>query len=135
MVRATTRPNAATEIEAQLAKVKLDHDNLAREVLKLRARQRRLAAEMRTLEAHLALARDPASGEMAALQSGTLGDAISSLLERGGQPVRIVDLVHELQAAGKLLRTDWAYSTVAKALSRDPRFERVPGRRGHWHLR
>ena len=135
MVRATVRPDAVTEIEAQLAKVKRDHDKLSAEVLQLRARQRSLAAQMRTLEAHLALARDPASGKVAALQSGTLGDAISSLLKDGDQAIRIVDLVHQLQAAGKLLRTEWAYSTVAKALSRDPRFEKAPGRRGYWHLR
>jgi hypothetical protein len=134
MVRPQSRQDPVAEIERRLDELRGEHARLQEEIRKARAKQRRLAAEMRTLEAHIALSRDAGRGPVGALQSGTIGDAIEASLRAAGRPQRIIELVHSLQDAGKLLRSEWAYSTVAKALARDRRFRRSLSRRGFWEL-
>jgi hypothetical protein len=134
MPRSDKSSDSLRSIEAQLAHVQQEHMRLAQVIREAKARQRAISSEMRTLEAHLRLARDPRKGDVATLQAGTLGEAAAAALSRAGKPVRIIDLVKELQDAGKLLRTEWAYSTLAKTLARDPRFRREPGHRGYWKL-
>ncbi len=135
MVRARSRWDPVAAIERRLEELRREHAALRDQVLKAKAQQRRLAAEMRTLEAHIALSRDAGNGVVGALQSGTLGDAVAASLREAGRPQRIIELVHSLQDAGKLLRSEWAYSTVAKALARDHRFRRSASRRGYWELK
>lgn len=123
------------EIETRLNELRRQHGALQEAILRAKAAQRRLSAEIRTLEAHLALAKDGDVGLVTKLQAGTLGDAVAARLRAAGEPQRIIDLVHALQDVGKLLRSDWAYSTVSKTLARDPRFRQTQGRRGYWELR
>lgn len=111
-----------------------EHAQLSQEIEAAKAQQRKLSAEMRTLEAHLQLAKAPSATRSAVLQAGSLGDATASILEEAGKPLRIVHLVRELQDAGKLLRSEWAYSTLAKMLVRDARFTKAEGQRGYWKL-
>jgi hypothetical protein len=120
-------------VETQLAQVREEYERLSEAIRTAKGRQRVLAAEMRALEAHLLLARDPEGGTAAAMQAGTLGAATAAILRSSG-PMRIADLVRELQDRGKLLRSEWAYSTLAKTLARDPRFKRVQSRRGYWQV-
>jgi chromosome segregation ATPase len=129
-----TRSDPVGQVEARLAEVQREHAQLSLQVEAAKAQQRKLSAEMRTLEAHLQLTKSPSAARSAVLQAGSLGDATAGILEEAGRPMRIVELVRELQDAGKLLRSEWAYSTLAKMLVRDARFARALGQRGYWEL-
>ncbi len=127
------------EIERQLGQLRRRDDRLAESLRDTRDERRQIAAQIRTLEANLHLVREATSrrapARAAALQAGTIADAAASLLRERGAPARLTDLVTELQAAGKLLRSEGAYATLFRALARDARFERVAGARGTWRLR
>jgi len=69
-----------------------------------------------------------------AIQAGTIADAAEVCLRQRGGSARLVELVEDLQRAGKVLRSEGAYATLFRALSRDQRFERAPGERGWWRL-
>ena len=126
------------EIERQLAKLRRRDDHLAESLTQTRDERRLVAAQIRALEANLQMLRQIAakapSGDTMAIQAGTIADAAEVCLQQRGGSARLVDLVEDLQSAGKLLRSEGAYATLFRALSRDPRFERVPDRRGHWRL-
>jgi len=126
------------EIERQLEELRRRDGRLAQSLRDTRDERRQVAAQIRALEANLQLLRQvtaPTSGaHPAAMQAGTIADAAEAiLLERGGS-ARLLDLAADLQAAGKLLRSEGTYATLFRALSRDARFERAPGERGTWRL-
>ncbi|MHB1576741.1 MAG: hypothetical protein ACYCX9_09565 [Candidatus Dormibacteria bacterium] len=106
---------------------------MAKSLEDARVARRKLASRIRALESSLRLARSGGEPLEAEMHSGTIADAIESLLRRNGE-MRAGELVLALQDVGKLLRTESAYSTLFKTLARDRRFEKVPGRRGYWQL-
>ena len=97
-----------------------------------------MAAQIRTLEANLQMLRQIAarapSGDTMAIQAGTIADAAEVCLRQRGGSARLVDLVEDLQRVGKVLRSEGAYATLFRALSRDARFERVLASRGVWRI-
>ncbi len=95
--------------------------------------RRRLAGQIRALEAGIGLVRSGGQPAGTQLASGTIADAIEALLRMSGE-MRAIELTEALQNMGKLLRTDSAYATLHKTLARDSRFARVPNRRGYWRL-
>jgi len=120
-------------LEGQLAALRREDQRLAKSLEDAKEARRKLASRIRALEASLRLARAGGEPLEAEMHSGTIADAIQSLLRRNGE-MRASELVQALQDAGKLLRTESAYSTLFKTLARDRRFQKVPGRRGHWQL-
>ena len=134
MPRARHPPDPLSALEGQLAALRLDDQRLAKSLEDAKEARRKLASRIRALESSLRLARSGGEPLEAEMHSGTIADAIESLLRRNRQ-MRVSELVQALQDAGKLLRTESAYSTLFKTLARDQRFEKVPGRRGYWQLR
>ena len=125
-------------IERQLAKLRRRDDHLTESLSETREERRQVAAQIRALEANLQMLRQIAarapSGDTMAIQAGTIADAAEVCLRQRGGSARLVELVEDLQRAGKLLRSEGAYPTLFRALSRDARFERVPDTRGHWRV-
>ncbi len=121
------------ELERQLAELEGEDERLAQDLEATREARRKLAGRIRALRASLSMVRDGGQGYTAELQGGTMADAIAVLLEHHGE-MRAQAMAAALQDAGKLLRTDSAYSSLFKTLARDHRFEKVPGRRGYWKL-
>ena len=132
-----TQPDGSADplgaLEAQLRSLRRQDDRLVESLGDTRESRRRLAGQIRALEATLSVVRSGGRSDRAELQAGTIGDAVESLLRRHG-PLRVIELTTQLQDVGKLLRTDSAYATVFKTLARDLRFRKVPGRRGYWEL-
>ena len=133
MTRAHQPPDPLGALEGKLAALRLDDQRLAKSLEDAKEARRKLASRIRALESSLRLARSGGEPLEAEMHSGTIADAIESLLRRNRQ-MRASELVQALQDAGKLLRTESAYSTLFKTLARDQRFEKVPGRRGYWQL-
>jgi len=126
-------PDPLSALEGQLAVLRLEDQRLAKSLEDAKEARRKLASRIRALEASLRLARAGGEPLEAEMHSGTIADAIESLLRRNGE-MRASELVQALQDAGKLLRTESAYSTLFKTLARDQRFRKVLGRRGYWEL-
>lgn len=138
MVQARSAGGSPDEARRELERL-LSEDQRLSEVLRTtRAQRRRLAAEIRALEAHLSFSPQVTDPEWArraaALQGGTIADAAAMVLADRG-PMRTSELLKVLQAVGKLRHSEWAYSTLAMSLRRDPRFERDQRNRGGWLLR
>jgi len=121
-------------LEEQLAALQRQDDKLAQSLEDTREARRKLAGQIRILEASLSLVRSGGRPADTQLASGTIADAIEVLLRARGV-MRAIELTEALQDAGKLLRTDSAYATLHKTLARDSRFSKVGGRRGYWKLR
>lgn len=138
MARARTDAGTRRDVQHQLQELKATDQLLAASLRDTRAERRKLAAQIRALEAHAALSEqltDPAMTLLTAqLQGGTIAEAAALVLQERG-PMRVVDLLTVLQDAGKLRRSEWAYSTLFTSLSRGDRFERAPAKRGYWQLR
>jgi septal ring factor EnvC (AmiA/AmiB activator) len=138
MSPSTNSEDPIREIERQLAKLRRRDDHLAESLSETREERRQVAAQIRALEANLQMLRQIAarapSGDTMAIQAGTIADAAEVCLRQRGGSSRLVELVADLQVAGKLLRSEGAYATLFRALSRDQRFERAPGKRGWWRL-
>ena len=138
MSPSTNSEDPIREIERQLAKLRRRDDHLAESLSETREERRQVAAQIRALEANLQMLRQIAarapSGDTMAIQAGTIADAAEVCLRQRGCSARLVELVADLQVAGKLLRSEGAYATLFRALSRDQRFERAPGERGRWRL-
>jgi len=138
MSPSTNSEDPIREIERQLAKLRRRDDHLAESLSETREERRQVAAQIRALEANLQMLRQIAarapSGDTMAIQAGTIADAAEVCLRQRGGSARLVDLVEDLQRAGKVLRSEGAYATLFRALSRDQRFERAPGERGWWRL-
>jgi hypothetical protein len=120
-------------LEEQLATLQRQDDKLAQSLEDTREARRRLAGQIRALEAGISLVRSGGQPAGTQLASGTIADAIEVLLRAKGE-MRAIELTEALQKAGKLLRTDSAYATLHKTLARDARFAKVKGRRGFWKL-
>lgn len=137
MARAREDEGHHEDVQRQLRELKAKDKLLAAKLRATRAERRKLSAQIRALEAHAALSQqlmDPEKAMLTAqLQGGTIAEAAVLVLQERG-PMRIVELLAVLQDAGKLRRSEWAYSTLFTSLSRDARFERLPGRRGYWQL-
>ncbi len=133
MSRAHRPPDPLSALEGQLEDLRLEDQRLAKSLEDAKEARRKLASRIRALESSLRLARSGGEPLEAEMHSGTIADAIESLLRRNGE-MRASELVLALQDAGKLLRTESAYSTLFKTLARDRRFEKATGRRGYWQL-
>jgi chromosome segregation ATPase len=120
-------------LEEQLASLRGQDEKLAQSLEDTRGARRKLAGQIRSLEASLSLVRSGGKPADTQLASGTIADAIEVLLRAQGE-MRAIELTEALQNAGKLLRTDSAYATLHKTLARDARFGKVTGRRGYWAL-
>ncbi|HUY57521.1 MAG TPA: hypothetical protein VMV12_06805 [Candidatus Micrarchaeaceae archaeon] len=130
----TTGPaNPMRALEEQLAALQSQDDKLAQSLEDTREARRRLAGQIRALEAGIGLVRSGGQPEGTQLASGTIADAIEFMLRSQGE-MRAIELTEALQDAGKLLRTESAYATLHKTLARDGRFAKVNGRRGYWTL-
>ena len=127
------RADPLRPLEEQLATLRRQDDKLAQSLEDTREARRRLAGQIRALEA--GITRCASGGQPAGTQlaSGTIADAIEVLLGAHGE-MRAIELTHALQDAGKLLRTGSAYATLHKTLARDSRFAKVKGKRGYWKL-
>lgn len=138
MSPSTNSEGPIREIERQLTSLRRRDDHLAESLSATREERRQVAAQIRALEANLQMLRQIAarapSGDTMAIQAGTIADAAEVCLRQRGGSARLVDLVEDLQRAGKVLRSGGAYATLFRALSRDARFERVPDSRGYWRL-
>ena len=138
MSPSTNSEDPIREIERQLAKLRRRDDHLAESLSETREERRQVAAQIRALEANLQMLRQIAarrpSGDTVAIQAGTIADAAEVRLRQRGGSARLVELVADLQVAGKLLRSEGAYATLFRALNRDARFERVPDMRGYWRV-
>ena len=138
MPRVANSEDPIRVIERQLAKLRRRDDHLAESLSETREERRQVAAQIRALEANLQMLRQIAarapSGDAMAIQAGTIADAAEVCLCRRGGSARLVELVEDLQGAGKLLRSEGAYATLFRALSRDRRFERATTERGWWRL-
>ena len=138
MSPSTSSEGPIREIERQLTRLRRRDDHLAESLSATREERRQVAAQIRALEANLQMLRQIAtkapSGDTMAIQAGTIADAAEVCLRQRGGSARLVELVEDLQRAGKVLRSEGAYATLFRALSRDVRFERVPDSRGSWRL-
>ena len=121
------------ELAAQLTELERQDELLAEDLQATREVRRQLARRIRALRASLSMLREGGKGYTAQLQASTMADAIALLLQHHGA-MRAREMTAALQDAGKLLPTDAAYASLFKTLARDPRFEKVPGRRGYWRL-
>jgi chromosome segregation ATPase len=133
MTPSPTPANPLGALEDQLAALRGQDEKLAQSLEDTREARRRLAGQIRSLEASLSLLRSGGHPADTQLASGTIADAIEVLLRAKGE-MRAIELTEALQDAGKLLRTDSAYATLHKTLARDERFGKVEGRRGYWKL-
>jgi hypothetical protein len=133
MTPSPTPANPLGALEDQLATLRSQDGKLAQSLEDTREARRRLAGQIRSLEAGLSLLRSGGHPADTQLASGTIADAIEVLL-RGKGEMRAIELTEALQDAGKLLRTDSAYATLHKTLARDGRFAKVTRRRGYWKL-
>ncbi|HUY24497.1 MAG TPA: hypothetical protein VMV09_04230 [Candidatus Saccharimonadales bacterium] len=124
--------------QLRVKELKREYARLAEVLKEARVVRRRLAALIQTLDGELANSRSSDLPDrvrkVAALQSTTIAEAAAVILGQSG-PMRLADLMSELQEAGKLRRSEWAYSTLFTTLTRDERFVRVPQKRGVWRLR
>jgi chromosome segregation ATPase len=127
------RADPLRPLEEQLASLRRQDDKLAQSLEDTREARRRLAGQIRALEAGISLVRSGGQPAGTQLASGTIADAIEALLRVNGE-MRAIELTQALQNAGKLLRTESAYATLHKTLARDARFAKVKGRRGYWKL-
>jgi septal ring factor EnvC (AmiA/AmiB activator) len=129
-----SRADETERLERQLAELRQSQQRLEIALAAHRAELRGLAAKIRTAEINLHhLQRDASHGSGASV--GSIADAAEACLRRSGKPMRVVQMVPLLQEEGKLLRSESAYSTLFRTLSRSTgRFEHVPGRRGYWRL-
>lgn len=116
-------------LEHQLEELRRTQFRLADSIRDNRSELRRLAGQISTAEINLRHLSSPDPSKAA----GTIADAAEACLRRHGRPMRVVEMVPELQEEGKLLRAASAYSTLFRTLSRAKgRFEHVQGRRGYW---
>lgn len=129
-----SRADEAEQLEHQLAELRRSQHRLELALANQRAELRGLAAKIRTLEINLHHLQQGASrGGLASV--GSIADAAEACLRRSGKPMRVVEMVPLLQEEGKLLRSESAYSTLFRTLSRSKaRFRHVSGRRGLWEL-
>lgn len=127
----------SSDPKLRVEELKHEYARLGEVLKEARAVRRRLAALIQALDAELANSLEsdlPAAvRKAAALQSTTIAEAAALILSQSG-PMRLADLVTQLQNAGKLRRSEWAYSTLFTTVSRDGRFARVSGARGMWGL-
>lgn len=133
MTPTSGRSDPLRPLEEQLAALRRQDEKLAQSLEDTREARRRLAGQIRALEAGISLVRSGGQPAGTRLASGTIADAIEALLRVNGA-MRAMELTAALQNAGKLLRTDSAYATLHKTLARDSRFDKVKGRRGYWSL-
>lgn len=133
MTPTSGRSDPLRPLEEQLAALRHQDDKLAQSLEDTGEARRRLAGQIRALEAGITLVRSGGQPEGTQLASGTIADAVEVLLRTNGE-MRAIELTESLQNAGKLLRTDSAYATLHKTLARDSRFAKVNGRRGYWKL-
>ncbi|MGC2207516.1 MAG: hypothetical protein WA724_06630 [Candidatus Dormiibacterota bacterium] len=133
MTPTSGRADPLRPLEEQLAALRHHDDKLAQSLEDTREARRRLAGQIRALEAGITLVRSGGQPEGTQLASGTIADAIEVLLG-ANREMRAIELTESLQKAGKLLRTDSAYATLHKTLARDARFAKAEGRRGYWRL-
>lgn len=128
----------ADQIREQLRRLREEDARLAESLKDNRAARHQISAQIRSLEGNLRLFEQldspAAAREVAEFQAGTIADAAAALLARAEHPMALTDLVAALQDAGKLLRSPGAYPTLLKAMTRDHRFERVPGHVSTWRL-
>lgn len=129
-----SRPDETQRLEHQLADLRESQHRLETALSGHRADLRRLAAQIRSAEINLRhLEQEDSQG--GPNSAGSIADAAEACLRRSDKPMRAVELVPLLQEEGKLLRSESAYSTLFRTLSRSAsRFEHVPGRRGYWRL-
>jgi len=133
MTPTTGKADPLRALEKQLAALQRQDDQLAQSLEDTRETRRKLAGQIRSLEASLSLVRSGGRPADTQLASGTIADAVEGLLRARGD-MRAIELTEALQKAGKLLRTESAYATLHKTLARDGRFDKVKGRRGYWAL-
>ncbi|MGA7088922.1 MAG: hypothetical protein WB116_11735 [Candidatus Dormiibacterota bacterium] len=133
MTPTSRRPDPLRPLEEQLAALRHQDDELAQSLEDTREARRRLAGQIRALEAGISLVRSGGKPADTQLASGTIADAIEALLRAQGE-MRAIELTEALQSTGKLLRTDSAYATLHKTLARDQRFKKIAGKRGFWGL-
>jgi septal ring factor EnvC (AmiA/AmiB activator) len=128
------RADETEQLEHQLAELRQSQQRLEMALAAHRAELRGLAAKIRSAEINLHhLQRDASYSGSTSV--GSIADAAEACLRRSGKPMRVVEMVPLLQEDGKLLRSESAYSTLFRTLSRSTgRFEHVPGRRGYWRL-
>ena len=121
-------------LERQFAELRQRQHRLETALAAQRAELRGLATNLRTAEINLRhLQRDASQG--LGTPVGSIADAAEACLRRSGKPMRVVEMVPLLQEDGKLLRSESAYSTLFRTLSRSTgRFQHVPGLRGYWRL-
>jgi hypothetical protein len=129
-----SRADETEQLERQLTELRQSQQRLESELAAHRAELRGLAAKIRTAEINLHhLQRDASQGR--GVSVGSIADAAEACLRRSGKPMRVVEMVPLLQEEGKLLRSESAYSTLFRTLSRSSsRFQHVPGRRGYWRV-
>ena len=127
----------SSDPKLRVEELKREYARLGEVLKEARVVRRRLAALIQALDAELANSVDsdlPAAvRKAAALQGTTIAEAAAVILSQSG-PMRLADLVTQLQNAGKLRRSEWAYSTLFTTLGRDRQFAKVTGRRGYWML-
>ena len=128
------RADETEQLERQLAELRQSQQRLEMTLAAHRVELRGLAARIRTAEINLHhLQRVEGQGDPASV--GSIADAAEACLRRSGKPMRVVEMVPLLQEEGKLLRSESAYSTLFRTLSRSSsRFQHVPGQRGYWRL-
>ena len=129
-----SRSGQIEQLSRQLAELRQSQQRLEMALAAQRADLRGLAAKILTAEINLHhLQRAAGQGRPASI--GSIADAAEACLRRSGKPMRVVEMVPLLQEEGKLLRSESAYSTLFRTLSRSTgRFEHVSGRRGYWRL-
>ena len=117
------------QLEHQLAEHRQSQQRLKIALAAHRAELRGLAIKIRSAEINLHhLQRGGAS-------VGSIADSAEACLRRSGEAMRVVEMVPLLQEEGKRLRSESAYSTLFRTLSRSTgRIEHVPDRQGYWRL-
>ena len=121
-------------LERHFAELRQRQQRLETALAAHRVELRGLGAKLRSAEINLRhLQRDAPQGGGTSV--GSIADAAEACLRRSGKPMRVVEMVPLLQEEGKLLRSESAYSTLFRTLSRSRRrFEHLPGQRGYWRL-
>ena len=129
-----TRAEEAGQLARQLSELRQSQERLEMALTAQRAELRGLAARILTAEINLHHLQR-VEGQRGSASTGSIADAAEACLRRSGKPMRVVEMVPLLQEEGKLLRSESAYSTLFRTLSRSRgRFEHVPGRRGYWRV-
>lgn len=130
--------DAKEQIRDQIRFLEQEDARLSESLRDTREARHRVSSQIRSLEGSLHLLEQldspTAARDVAELQAGTIADAAAVILARTEAPMALTALVASLQDSGKLLRSPGAYPTLLKALTRDHRFERVPGGGSTWRL-